>query len=294
MTKRNNEERLGLPTTGARESIDASAATHSSENGLSFVAPTQMVDLPSEGKYYAEGHPLHNKKEIEIKEMTAKEEDILVSRSLIRKGLVFDKLLRNIIIDGVVTPENLLIGDKNAILVAARISGYGEEYDTSVSCPGCMHNQRISFDLLGAASKTPKPAEEYSEELGTSVVLTADKTFAVTLPKSQVEVEISLATGKDERKLVAVQEMKKKRKMIKGILTEQLKICIVSVDGDDNPDTINRFVDNMPAKDSRFIRNVLRVVTPNIDLTQEFVCEECDHEQDLEVPINPEFFWPDK
>jgi hypothetical protein len=292
MTKRNNEERLGLPSTGAKDSADVSAAIEGA--GLSFVSPTEMVDLPSEGKYYQPGHPLHNETTIEIREMTAKEEDILTSPSLIQKGVVFDKLLRNIIVDGRISQEHLLIGDKSAILVAARISAYGELYETKATCPNCYTDQDMSFDLRDAGTKGPPDLAEVSDEVGSAVRDTGNGTFIVTLPKSQLYVEIKLINGVDEKKITATRHSRKKRKQHDNTLTTTLKACIVSIAGTDNRQEIERFIDNMPAQDSRFVRKVMVQVTPNIDLTQEFVCEECDHEQELEVPVTTDFFWPDE
>ena len=88
--------------------------------------PTEEVTLPSKGLLYPEGSPLKNGV-IEMKYMTAKEEDILTNQNLIERGTVIDKLLQSLI----VTPidyNDLLVGDKNAILVAARILGYGKDY----------------------------------------------------------------------------------------------------------------------------------------------------------------------
>ena len=295
MTKRNNEQRLGLPSTGAKESADVSAAIDppSEGGGLSFVSPTQMVDLPSEGKYYSPAHPLHNEATIEIREMTAKEEDILTSQSLIQKGVVFDKLLQNIIVDGRISHQHLLVGDKSAILVASRISAYGELYETKPTCPNCYAEHDTSFDLRDADIKGPPNLAEVTEEVGSPVRDTGNGTFVVTLPKSQLDAEIKLINGDDERRMSASRKMRKKRKQIDNMLTSTLKACIVSVSGTDDKQEIERFIENMPAQDSRFIRKVMLQVTPNIDLTQEFVCEECDHEQDMEVPVTTDFFWPD-
>jgi hypothetical protein len=296
MTKRNNEERLGLPSTGAKDTVDASAAAVAapSGGGLSFVSPTAMVDLPSEGRYYPEGHPLHNQLSLEIKEMTTKEEDILTSKSLIQKGVVFDKLLQNIIVDPRISPQHLLVGDKNALLVSARVSGYGEIYETKVNCPSCYVSQAVSFNLLNANVKGPVDLSEASENVNSPVSETGDLTFSVRLPKSQLDAELKLINGQDERKITANRAMRKKRKMSENILTEHLRACIVSVAGTADRQEMDGFIDRMPAQDSRFIRKVMNEITPNIDLTQEFVCDECDYEQDLEVPINAEFFWPDQ
>ena len=142
---RNNEERSGAREVAAETPPQAQMA-----NPLSFVVPTEFVDLPTKGRFYPEGHPLHNVEEIEIKFMTAKEEDILTSRSLLKKGVAIEKMLQNLVMDKSIDVESLFVGDRNAILVAARISGYGPEYKTSITCPACATTQTYEFDLQEA------------------------------------------------------------------------------------------------------------------------------------------------
>ncbi len=294
MVKRNNEERLGIPSSGAKANTDPPITPPGDGGGLQFVSPTQLVDLPSEGKFYPEGHPLHNKKTLEIREMTAKEEDILSSQSLIRKGVVLERLLQSIIIDSHIDPQHLLLGDKNAIFMAARISGYGEEYKTTVTCPACNTTQKTVFDLNEFSSPGLPDLGFVSEKVASSVEETQRGTFLVRLPKSRLKVDVRLVNGEMESRIAASLEARKKQKMSEKPLTEHLKVCVVSANGVEERSELGNFIDNMPAQDSRFIRKVMTEITPNIDLTQEFVCDTCDHEQDLEVPINLDFFWPDE
>ena len=294
MTKRNNEERLGMPSTGGKEVADAPITPPADAGGLAFVSPTQLVDLPSEGKFYPDNHPLHNKKTIEIREMTAKEEDILTSQTLIKKGIALERLLQSVIVDARIQTQHLLLGDKNAILVAARVSGYGPEYKTTVTCPNCMATQTSTFDLDNISQPSLPEMATVSEKLSTPVEETPAGTFIVKLPRSQLDVELRLINGELEKRIMANLEARKKQKLTEKPLTEHLKACIVSVAGTTDRGDLNNFIDNMPAMDSRFIRKAMSVITPNIDLTQEFVCAECDHEQDLEVPIGLDFFWPDE
>ena len=93
-----------------------------------FKFPTEMVDLPSKGHFYVDGHPL-SKGKVEVKYMTAREEDILTSQNLIKQGVVIDKLLQSLIVDKSIKVDDMLVGDKNAIMVAARILGYGKNYE---------------------------------------------------------------------------------------------------------------------------------------------------------------------
>ena len=297
MTRKSNEERLGLPSPGAKESADVSSVSsaQSSDSILSYVSPTTMASLPSEGKFYKEGHPLHEKGELEIREMTAKEEDLLTNRSLIKKGLVFDRLLQSLMVDKSIKLDDLLVGDKNAILISARISGYGAEYKTVVTCPGCGTSNVHAFDLEECPLKGPANLEETEdEELRAFVQATPEGNYLVKLPKSNVLAEVKLLTGQDERRASAAKEMRKKKKLAERELTEHFKSIVVSLNGVDDPLQIDTFLERMPAKDSRFLRKTFTKLTPNIEMKQEFVCEECEHEQVVEVPFTAEFFWPDE
>ena len=146
---RDNEDKIGakkMDTSPPPQSLDEGGATGGS-TGLSFVAPTEFVVLPSGGKYYPEGHPLHGEDTVEIRMMTTKQEDILTSRALLKKGVAIDRFIQSILVTKGVTPDSMLVGDKNAILVAARISGYGSEYITQVQCPVCQERSKFEFDL---------------------------------------------------------------------------------------------------------------------------------------------------
>ena len=89
--------------------------------------PTQMVTLPSKSWFYDSANPLSSG-EVEVKYMTAKEEDILTSQNLIKKGVVFDKLLDALVVSKIKL-DDMLIGDKNAVLIAARVLAYGKNYE---------------------------------------------------------------------------------------------------------------------------------------------------------------------
>ena len=148
MPTRNNEERLGVRDSGTNPPIAPSSSeeTPVPNTPLQFSTPTEFVELPSGGKNYPEGHPLHNVDSLEIRYMTAKEEDILTSRTLLKKGIAVDRMLQSLIIDKSISVDDMLTGDKNALIVAARVSGYGAEYSTSVSCPACGTSSKYTFD----------------------------------------------------------------------------------------------------------------------------------------------------
>ena len=121
-----------------------------------------------------------------------------------------------------------------------------------------------------------------------------DGTFTTTLPKSKVEVTFKLLNGSDERTLLNQVENARKRKKEENAVTRQLKLIIASVNGSEDQSDINFIVDNMPSSDARHLRLVYKLATPNIDMTQVFTCASCDHEQDMEVPLTADFFWPDR
>ncbi|MAG25197.1 hypothetical protein CMI47_06420 [Candidatus Pacearchaeota archaeon] len=282
-----NKERLGgvqKPDTGP----PPAAMQQTQAEGFSFVVPTEFVELPSGGKYYAEDHPLHNAESIEIRQMTAKEEDLLTSRTLIKKGVALDRVIKNIIVDRRINPDTLLTGDRNAIIIATRITGYGHIYETKVSCPNCAAQQQYSFDLTEATvydGADPDEDDQVNDH--------GDGTFTTTLPRIKLPVTFRLLTGKDERSLMAGMETDRKRKNEQSI-TRQLRNMIVAVDGQNAPQVIDYLVDHLPSMDSRQLRMCYRLAAPNVDLTQHFECAECDFAQDMEVPLTADFFWPDR
>jgi len=285
-----NKDRMGLGTnTPEPASPPPQVMTQNqNDNPFSFVVPTEFVELPSKGRFYSENHPLYNQETIEIKQMTAKEEDILTSRALLKKGIALERVISSIIINKTISPNSLLIGDRNAILIAARVSGYGNDYNTKVTCPACNATQEFAFDLNDVHVYAGDSLR--SEE----ATLNDDGTFTTILPRTKIEVTFRLLKGADERQLVEQVENARKRRKEENNVTRQLKNIIVAVNGNTEQTNINYVVDNMPTGDSRHLRTVYKLATPNIDMTQQFECTECGHEQDMEVPLTADFFWPDR
>tara|TARA_Y100000310_G_scaffold343536_1_gene451684 strand:+ start:2457 stop:3311 length:855 start_codon:yes stop_codon:yes gene_type:complete len=283
MSTRNNQDRLGGVNVQDSDPIPQDI----NEGGLSFVTPTEFVELPSRGRYYPEGHPLHDQEVVEIRYMTAKDEDILTSKSLIKKGVVIDKLIQSVLVDKSIRPQDLLIGDKNAILVTTRITGYGPEYETRIDCPACGANTEHIFDLNESLEMDyADDFEEYGVEL-------SDKgTFFIKLPLTEITAEVRLLTGRDETKLLSMAERKKKLKLEESSLTDQFRTLIVSVNGISDSSSINTVVENLPAIDAKHLRDVYAEITPNADLTNMFECEECGNVEEVNVPITVQFFWP--
>mgnify|MGYP003627492725 CR=1 FL=1 len=280
MTVRNNEDRVGAR---AGDDLDPSEIMGPSAGPLSFVTPTEFVELPSKGEYYPKNHPLHQEETVEIRYMTAKDEDILTSRTLLKKGIVLDRLVQNVLVNKAIKSEDLLIGDKNAIIVATRATGYGSEYKTKVNCPSCSEYVEYEFDLDDAVIKEP--------DLSGDAQKTENGTFMVHLPKLKVDVEVKLLTGRDEVRLNKLTASKKKHKMEESLLTDQFRQFIVGVNGSDDQELISSLIDNMPAYDSRYLRYQYQAIVPNIDLTQDFECPNCGLEQEMEVPFTADFFW---
>ena len=238
--------------------------------------PTEMVDLPSKGHFYFDGHPLSSGK-VEIKYMTAKEEDILTSQNLIKQGTVIDKLLESLIVDNSIKIDDMLVGDKNAIMLAARILGYGKKYE---------------FEYDGV---------EQSVDLSTLEPIDLDFTkftkgqneFSFDLPNSKRTITIKLLSGNDEKNISTEIEARKKiNKDVSSELTTRLKQMILSVDGTTEKSYINNFVDNeFLSRDSYALREYLVDITPDIDMSIK-ITNSNGKEVEVAVPITVRFFWP--
>ena len=271
---RNNERRTGA-------GMQSPAGQPQS---LSFVVPTEFVELPSEGKLYPPDHPLHNQKTIEIKFMTAKEEDILSSEALLKNNLVLDRLIESLMVDDIAA-DTLLLGDRSAILMAARISGYGSEYKLTYRCPECFSNTDTSFDLKKHTLEKGGLDESVLQE--NNVVYCDDTlTFDVVLPVSGVEIGLRLLSGSSEKTFDS--ENKKD-----GLVTGLLASIISKINKNTDPTYIKDFVDVMPARDSKYIRELYPKLVPSVKMKNRFVCSACYTEKDQEVPLTAEFFWPE-
>ena len=273
--RRNNENRT-KSRRQQQQSVDPAAL-------LDFVTPTEFVELPSKGIGYPSGHPLCDKETIEIRFMTAKDEDILTSRSLLKKGVALDRLIDNLLIDKTLRAKDIIVGDRNAIIIAARASAYGHIYETKVACPSCEHNQKHEFDLSEANIHEPILNDDI-EEL-------ENGNYMVTTPFSKMKVELRLMTGHDE---AVILKLMNKNKNDDNMLTSQMKLYIVSVNDHKQPEVISHFVNNVPAAEARYVRNIYQDIAPTIEIKGDFECESCGYEQELEVPFNADFFWPDR
>tara|TARA_S200002703_G_scaffold155482_1_gene159690 strand:- start:354 stop:1079 length:726 start_codon:yes stop_codon:yes gene_type:complete len=237
-----------------------------------FKLPTEIVELPSKGLLYSEESGLKSGK-IEMKYMTAKEEDILTNQSYISKGIVLDKLMQSLIVSKI-NYDELLVGDKNAIMVAARILGYGSEYKFEYA----GEEQTVDLSLLE------------NKEINEATFANGNK-FEFTLPHSKNNLTFKLLNHRDEKNIQReLDGLKKINKDNVPELTTRLKHMITSVEGKSETKDIREFVDKyLLAKDSRALREYVREIQPDVDLT--FFPD--DSENRVNIPIGVSFFWPD-
>ena len=238
-----------------------------------FKFPTEEVDLPSKGLIYPKDHPLSSGK-VEIKYMTAKEEDILSNQSFIQKGTVLEKLLRSVIISKDINVDDLIIGDKNAVLIATRILGYGKDYKVTIA------GQDEKIDLT----------ELDNREFDTSLITQGINEFNYTLPSTGVVLTYKILTGRDEKAIEReIAGLKKVNKESDPSISTRLKFMILSVDGNEEKKFVREYIDNsFLARDSRAFRSHVSDIQPDIDL--KYITESGE---EVLVPIGLSFFWPD-
>ena len=240
-----------------------------------FKFPTEVIDLPSKGLLYPKDSPLASGK-LQMKYMTAKEEDILTNQNYIQKGIVIDKLLQSLIVDNI-DYTKLVSGDQNAVMIAARILGYGKDYEFTYG------GEKQAVDLT---TLEDKPFDE-------SLITPHVNEFKYTLPFSKTEITFKILTVGDEDKIrEELAGLKKINKDASPELSTRLKYIITSVDQVREPGAIRSFVDNqLLARESKALREYIRKVQPDIDLTVKVTYNGV--EEDVALPINVSFFWPD-
>ncbi len=250
-----------------------------------FKVPTEFVPLPSFGLVYSPNSPLHNLKEIEVRYMTAADEDILTSRSLLRSGKAIDAVLKNCILDARINPEELLSGDKNALITFLRVSGYGPEYKVEIDCPSCEETSKYEFDLSQLEMKT----------LDVEPIEQGENRFHIQLPTG-THIEFKFLNSAEEKEISDAQDRIKRstNSPVDRNVTTRLKNTIISIDGNTDSSLINQYVDTLNVRDSRALRKYMEDNTPDIDMKQEFNCPHCGHRGEVDVPISVGFFWPDE
>lgn len=248
-----------------------------------FELPTETLPLPSRGIVYHRESALYMKETVDIKAMTTREEDILTNKSLLKKGTVVTELIKSCLTDKSIDPRDLLVGDRNALTVAIRITGYGAEYPAEIECPACSTKSKFEFDLSALPLRRLEldPLEE-----GRNI-------FEFVLPYTKKAVRFKFLTGRDEEELVSITEKQKKM----GVFSEtnistSLFHSVVSIEGISERAKISQFVKSMPARDSLALRNFIKDNEPGIIMDQEFSCNACGHLEEVNVPLGVTFLWP--
>jgi len=254
------------------------------DGAAGFVVPRDFVMLPSKGVIYPVDSPLHGLEEIEVRHLTAQDEDVLTSRSLLRSGKALDAVLNNVILNKTVKADKMISGDKNAILTFLRITGYGPEYVVQIDCPSCGADVKHEFDLSTLSMRF----------LDVSPIADGENRFEYTLPSGN-QIHFKFLTTEEENAIS--DQLEKAKKMTNSPfdsnVTTRLKHQLVSVNGDDNNATINQFVDVMSVRDSRAFRKYFDDIEPDVMMKQDFNCPHCGHRGEVDIPITVGFFWPD-
>tara|TARA_R100000388_G_C7236064_1_gene157899 strand:+ start:375 stop:1250 length:876 start_codon:yes stop_codon:yes gene_type:complete len=267
----------------------ATAQYHSGGEQSTSKFPTEIIELPSKGLLYAEDNPLSSGK-IEMKYMTAKEEDILTTQSYIKQGVVLDKLFKALIVSNgegrPVKYDDILVGDKNAVMIAARVLGYGKEYQIEIDTPSGT-KQKENIDLTELKDK------EFDESLITPGI----NSFEFELPISKKKIKFKLLSHKEttavDSELKRIQKAVRRDNAPDGQLTTRLVHSILSVDDMTERQEIRKYVKNeLLARDSLALREYMKKVQPDINLTVELIDEETGDPFDINLPIDVNFFWP--
>lgn len=245
--------------------------------------PHEVVPLPSSGKVYPSSSPLHGTELVEIKAMTAREEDILTSRALLKKGTVVTELIKSCLVDKTINPLDLLSGDRNALMIAIRITGYGAEYNVELECGECGVKSPHAFDL---GALPIKRLDIEPSQPGSNV-------FDFLLPYSKKVVKFKFMTGRDEEEIMMLNEKQKKLALgAESNVTTNLLYAVLAIDGIEDRAKIANFIKNMPARDSLALRNYVKDNEPGIEMKQHTVCNSCGHSEEVSMPLGVTFLWP--
>jgi hypothetical protein len=218
-----------------------------------------------------------------MKYMTAREEDILTNANYIKKGIAIDKLLQSLIVTPGVDYDSLLLGDKNAIMIAARILGYGADYDIRRKHPETGVESECSIDLSQIEDKN----------LDESLIIEGKNEFSFTLPTSKTDITFKLITQEDDKRIDReIEGLKKVNKQSSG--TIRLKHTLLSINGDYDQKTIRDFIENqLLARDARALRKYINEMQPGINMDVNVEFKDGYIEENVNLPISLNFFWPD-
>ncbi len=257
-----------------------------------FQTQVETVLLPSKGLTYPEDNQLSSG-EVDLYYPDTSHEEILMSQKLIKNNTVVDKFLKSVIASDI-NYNDLIPGDKSALMIAARILLYGKNYETEVKCRHCGETQPAIIDLT-----TFKDAEiDYN-------LLNRENRYTFECPNRKEVITFKLLTTLDEAEVE--KEIKFRKDFDKKSNREadtdyeystRLKHMIVSVEYNHNgnkgvisdPKELNAY--KMLSLDSKEFKKYLKLVNPTIDTSTSFVCKECGETNEIKMPMQASFFWP--
>lgn len=267
------------------QQIPVQSTTQMVQQSLGFELEVADVPMPSLGKVYGDA-PLANAEFVSIRSMTARDEDILMNRTLARKGTIITELIKSCVMDKSIDINSMIAGDRHALMIAVRITGYTKNYTPKIVCPSCeaQHEHNIDLENLPVKELDLSKVEQVSPNTNL---------FKFVLPATKKTVGFKFLTGREEEQMLVDAEARRKRGILsENIVTTRLMSSIVDIDGNTDRSFINRFCQNMPARDSLALRTHLSAVEPGIDMTFEYQCQSCGHQEVMSVPLGTEFFWP--
>ena len=254
------------------------------KDDFGWEVPYELVPIPSRGVIYDPNSDLYCLDSVQIKAMTAKEEDILASQALLKQGSVVTSLIRSCVVNTKFDPANMISGDRNALMISIRITGYGPEYPYTSECENCSHKNKMTakLDELAIKRLEIEPIESGKNE------------FNYTLPVTKKKVTFKFLTDKDEKDREAAAKFASKHldTKVENSITSFLEHSILSIDGIRDKNKIKHFVMHMPAFDSKSLRQFINKNEPGMDMTHNFDCKNCGHTNEARLPITSEFFWP--
>jgi hypothetical protein len=247
-----------------------------------FEVPVSTVPLPSRGLIYPADSALYQCESIDVKAVSADEENILSSVSLIKSGKVLSTLMRACITNRLIDPDAMLVGDRNAVLVAIRVSAYGPAYNAKITCADCGEQTDVEFNLGRVGLKNLE-----TQPLGGP----GSNSFSFLLPLSKKNVKFKMLNAAEVAALDKDVENLKKKTGQEASVTMRLQAQITEMDGVAQ-DKLPRAIKAMPARDSRALRLYMDEIAPGVDMVQEYECSACGKQEEVDIPMGTEFFWP--
>lgn len=247
-----------------------------------FAVPTEEIELPSKGIFYPNG-----KSTVKVRYLTAEEDDVLFSPELIKSGRVLDALLQIAVIDKDLNPDDMIVGDRNAVLIHLRRTGIGEEYKPGkMTCPSCSEEYEPVVDLNELKLKFLETKPDSNGE------------YDFLFPIMKKNIKFRLLNGKDENKIAKATQTTKKGnsntsyKVSKSV-TEKYRLQIMEVEGNRDKLYISKFISSMPMRDSLVFREYTKLISPGVDFNYKFECSNCGHIYEDDVPMTYKLFYPD-